>query len=641
MNGADDEHLTGDAETVRQVFEAFPRIMVALEGPDLVFAAANRFCRQWAGRQQLVGRPAREVFPDVLGQRIVTLIDRAMRTGESLALRDFRHQIADARTGTRTELVSDIDTVFFYWPDGSVRGIILDITTAQQRLADADDRRAQANDAIEQLQRELLPAGVPVLPRVQLAASCLFAGTSGGDWYDAFPLDDGRVALVVGDVVGHGVTATATMGQLRVLVRDRLSEAGDLLAAVAAADAMTNWTPAARAATLCAVVLDPPTSSLRYCTAGHPPPLLLPSGGGYRYLTPTGGGPLGTGTHRALAESRVEERDMLLLYTDGILERPGRSLAESTVELAQVAADIAAAFQDTTVPVQQLTSQTVELLTGVTRHTDDITLLAAQLTTVPAGADIEIPADTKALDDFRAQFGQWLREIHAPDIAIDKLQHAVGELVTNAIEHPHLDSPDAHTVRVYAHLDDHGAVRIQVADDGRWREPMPSPDRGLGLPLAAKLVDTFVVEHGATGTTAHADLRLTRPAQLIAAPAWAPAADAPHEADPFLVLDQPFASTPAIRVDGPVDATTAPALDRALGTATAAGTRSLSVDLTGVSHLASAGVAVLHHHYATAAANHTDLRLHSPAGSPAALIMTLVDLPYDTHDLPAGPTKDA
>ena len=110
------------------------------------------------------------------------------------------------------------------------------------------------------LQEALLPAALPVLPRARIAARYLVAGqeqAAGGDWFDAIPLADGSVALVVGDVVGHGVAAAAAMGQLRAVLTELLAAEANLGTVLERADAFAARTPALRAATLALAVLDP------------------------------------------------------------------------------------------------------------------------------------------------------------------------------------------------------------------------------------------------------------------------------------------------------------------------------------------------------------------------------------------------
>src|SRR4249919_2602692 len=91
--------------------------------------------------------------------------------------------------------------------------------------------RLVAREIVAELQQALLPTSLPVLPRARIAARYLAAGheqSAGGDWFDAIPLAGGSVALVVGDVVGHGVAASAAMGQLRAVLAELLAAEGDL-----------------------------------------------------------------------------------------------------------------------------------------------------------------------------------------------------------------------------------------------------------------------------------------------------------------------------------------------------------------------------------------------------------------------------
>ena len=125
---------------------------------------------------------------------------------------------------------------------------------AQRQAAEAERRYEHARDMITAMQRELLPAGFPCSRRVRSRrATCRPTRTprAGGDWFDATVLADGRVALVVGDVVGHGVTASATMGQLRAVLQDRLLDGG-IEQALTAAGRLAHRLPGARAATVCA-----------------------------------------------------------------------------------------------------------------------------------------------------------------------------------------------------------------------------------------------------------------------------------------------------------------------------------------------------------------------------------------------------
>ncbi|WP_310366831.1 SpoIIE family protein phosphatase [Catenuloplanes atrovinosus] len=646
------------------MFDQMPLMVIAMSGPDLRVVAATGAYRAYAGRTQMIGVPIREVFPESLGQQIWEIYDQVYATGEPASLREFRAQIDRPDLGQTVEIFVDFNVNPVLGPDGAVTGLVVDLADATSRVRErqaaaaaveqAERRYAAARDVIHAMQRELLPAGVPVLPQVQVAASYLLADAdtaAGGDWFDALALPDGRTALIVGDVVGHGLAASATMGQLRVLLSERLAATGDIVAAIGEVDRLAARTRGGYAATVCVVILDPATGEVCYCTAGHPPPLFIPRRGEARYLPPTGDGPLGVSTDRVtiggaaapravevrVADDRLEVGDMLLLYTDGILERPGRTLAQSTVELARAAADAAAGralpLHEPTA-AERVCQQSLEMLVRVTGHNDDITLLAAQRTEPAAPFHTRVSADTRALNELRQQIAGWLTPLAVTDADLSAIQHGVTELATNALDHAYLDEPYPGPITVDATLTASGHLHLDVRDRGRWREPKPSADRGLGLTMASRFVDALRITPIADGTVATIEHPLSRPARLLTAEELASGVrpPQPEPANPFLILDQPSAPTPRIRIDGPIDAHTAPQVDDAIRTASATGTRDLTVDLTGVTHLASAGVSVLHQLTARSNANGRRLRLYAPPGSPADIVTTLVDLPHHTSD---------
>ena len=224
----------------------------------------------------------------------------------------------------------------------------------QQQPAGADERRPAPAGAVAALQEALLPPALPVLPRARIAARYLTAGhdqAAGGDWFDAIPLAGGTVALVVGDVAGHGIAASAAMGQLRSVLDELLAAEPDLGTVLTRAEAFAAGRAALRAATMALAVLDPADGTLRYTTCGHPPPLIISTDGTSRYLPGTRTGPLGTGSAPDLATVTLQPGELVLLYSDGLIKRPNRTVAESMAELAKVAAEAAAAPPRRPVPV--------------------------------------------------------------------------------------------------------------------------------------------------------------------------------------------------------------------------------------------------------------------------------------------------
>jgi len=308
---AEDEDVltlrTGDARTVRHVFDQMPVGQAAMAGPEHTFIAANAAFRSMSTRPDVIGRTLREVFPEIEGQRIYEMYHRVYATGIPQTASEWRvNRILEGGTAAE-ELFFDFTATPMRGPDGTVTGVSLLVTDVTEwvrtretaRAADAERRYEAARDVVIALQEALLPKGLPVLPGARIAARYLVAAqdqAAGGDWFDAIPLEGGRVALVVGDVVGHGVAASAAMGQLRAVLRHVLTAEPDPAAALGQLNRFAASDPALRAATLCVVVLSPADGALRYATCGHPPPLVVTPAGMARFLPPTGTGPLGTGS---------------------------------------------------------------------------------------------------------------------------------------------------------------------------------------------------------------------------------------------------------------------------------------------------------------------------------------------------------
>jgi serine phosphatase RsbU (regulator of sigma subunit)/anti-sigma regulatory factor (Ser/Thr protein kinase)/anti-anti-sigma regulatory factor len=637
--------VTGDPEMASAI-EQLPIILAVCEGPELRLVGFSGATGALLTGRDPLGRPIREVLSDLSGQQFVDAYYEVYRTGEPITGREWRAHL-DMPDGSVHEMWANFTISPWRHPDGSIRGAIgagFDVTAsvrarlaAEERVAGLQQRYQQTHDVITALQRELLPAGLPVLPGLQVAASYLLADAdtaAGGDWYDAVVRPDGTVALIVGDVVGHGVTASGVMGQLRAVLQDRLGGGTDIAEALAAADRFARRLPAAHATTVCLALVQPADGTVAYCTAGHPPPLVISAGGQTRYLPGTGGTPLGTSGSFPVSTGRLDPGDLILLYSDGILERPGRSLPGSTAELAHVAADSAAgrALHDPdATAAERVCTQTVELLVRATGHTDDITLLAAQRVGPPGELDLTLAAEPSSLRRSRIEIAGWLAGLGATEQDVFALQHAFGELLTNAVEHA-FDAgarPERPVVRMHAELGPEGRVEATITDQGRWREPARRSVRGRGLALTAQLVESVRVDPTPAGTVAVVRHPLTRPARVPTGEL--PARDRPPAPD-FRVRDAGDDGS-RVRVEGPVDAATADRLQYELLQRGRGGTLPVTVDLTAVTHLASAGVSALYR----VAEKHREqggkLTLEAERGSPARYVLALVPIP----DVPVGP----
>jgi anti-anti-sigma factor len=503
------------------------------------------------------------------------------------------------------------------------------------RAADAEYGNADGRGIVAELQGALLPTALPVLPRARIAARYLVAGqeqAAGGDWFDAIPLDGGAVALVVGDVVGHGLSASAAMGQLRAVLAELLAAEDDLGRVLRRTDAFAARMPSLRAATLVLVVLDPAAGTLRYTTCGHPPPLVIGVDGKARYLKGTGTGPLGTGSPPVLASSALAPGELVLLYSDGLVERPDQTIAEGMAELAVVATDAAANRDADPGAAERVCQLSVEVLTR-TGHTDDITALAAQWLADPVHPlRLALPSVRSSLTTARDSFADWLSRLDATADDADALHLAMVEMVTNAIEHAYpREAPGI--IELDASLGSDGSVTCLITDHGTWRPPDPADaDRGHGLMVAGHVVDKLLVSHPAAGgTTVTLRHRLRRPAVLASGHQGEHAA---NPADPPFTVDISITagSTARALVGGPVDIGTADLLGRRLLSVSRGGTVPLVADLTGVTQLASAGVRVLYQVSEQLTVHGQELTLVTVRGSTAHLVLELVRLDHVTVD---------
>ena len=672
-NAHDDKlgQLTGDAAVVRDAFEQLPVVLMALDGPDHRLAAMNAAYRAFTGRSGVIGVAYRDAFPKLAGQQVYELFDRVYATGETETGTEWRAQIDLGPQGIR-EIFADFTVTPRRAADGSVNGLLImatDVTgrvaeqrAARRRAADAERRNPAGRGIVAELQEALLPTSLPVLPRARIAARYLVAGqeqAAGGDWFDAIPLDGGCVALVVGDVVGHGVAVSAAMGQLRAVLAELLAAEKDLEEVLQRTDAFAARMPTLRAATLALAVLDPAAGTLRYTTCGHPPPLVIGADGTARYLAGTRTGPLGTGSAPVLASSGLGPGELVLLYSDGLIERPHRTLAEGMAELAAVAADAAAnrslaplsiEHSADSAAAERVCQLTIELLTRTGGHADDITALAAQRMADPVPAlHLSLPSERPSLTTARDAFAGWLSRL---DVAADDweaLHLAMVEVFTNAIEYAYPpDEPG--TIELDATLEDDGRVACLVTDHGTWRTPDPvEEDRGHGLMVAGHVVDKLLVSHPGSdgmatphGTRVTLRHRLRRPA-VLASGRWGEHAhpavtavstvnggSAGAAAGPASGAAAGAASGAAAQalVGGPVDITTADLLARRLLSVSRGGTVSLVADLTGVTQLASAGVRALYQVSEQLAAHGRELILVAAAGSAADLVLDLVRLDH-------------
>ena len=634
---ADDlDRVVGLADDVRRAYDATPLLLGTFGGPQHRLVTCNAAFREFFPLA-VMGEPLVDVAPMLHSQGIIAMYDRVYETGEPLQAKDLRVHVDLDGSGTR-EVFVNITVVPDRDERGGIAGVVLaatDVTdsvrdrqSAEGRTREMTGRFESIRDSATLMQRALLPAGVPVLPGADVAASYLVAAqdtAAGGDWFDALTDPVGNVVLIVGDVVGHGVEAAAVMAQLRTALRMQMSAGAAVTEALEAVDRFAVQIPGARSATLCVARLNSPTGDFEYCTAGHPPPLVIDANGVPRYLEPTGAGPLGSGRGYPVHAMHLGLADVVLLYSDGLVERPGRQPSASTAEIADVTSRVLRGegypLDPLHAPVERLCSQSVEMLVRFTGYSDDITLVAAQRRTAPAPLHIEV-ASGGAERVVRADLRAWLAEQGAASANAQLLEHAVTELVTNVADHAYRGSAGGPVV-VDAVLTADGEARVTVSDRGTWREHGDEEgNRGRGLAIAHALVPDTVVTHGVDGTVAVATHRLLRDAHVVTDPHIASEPRAARRAEFDIGVDGDV-----VVVVGDVDTHAAPKLAYVLSTRSRAGVQSIDVDLSAVTHLGSAAISVLAEARQSADRQHTAVTLIAPAGCTAHHVLSLVGLP--------------
>lgn len=359
----------------------------------------------------------------------------------------------------------------------------------------SSDRNAAAT-----LQRALLPVQLPSISGLDLASRYVPGerlGTS-GDWYDVFTLPSGRVCMVIGDVVGRGLSAAMIMGRLRTILRASSLDREDPSEILTKLDRYARHFESDIMTTIACGVWEPSLERVHLSLAGHLTPVFAPAGEESRLVTEVPvDAPIGvssTTQKRHTVTVEVPYGAALLFYTDGLVERRDRPLDDG---LRQLCETVRAG------PAETLCAEVMSKLVGVNSPSDDIAILAAhrQAPETPSELRFEVDATPESLAEVRSQLRRWLPNVGASEDDTADLLIAVGEAVANSIEHAY----GPHGGKVALGLEVHDAeVEITVSDTGTWRSPRGT-HRGRGMQLMRQLCDELTVEHDETGT--HVRLR--------------------------------------------------------------------------------------------------------------------------------------
>ncbi|MEV1067358.1 SpoIIE family protein phosphatase [Streptomyces sp. NPDC050263] len=446
-----------------------------------------------------VGNPRREESVRTFGIHSVMAVPLTAR-GHTLGVVVFlRHQ--------RPESFSEGDLL-----------LAEEITARAAVCIDNARRYARERETALALQTALLPQRLPAQPAVEAAFRYLPTDTLagvGGDWFDLIPLSGARVALVVGDVVGHGVQASAIMGRLRTAVRtladidlppdELLTHLDDLVIRLSAdtdADG-ASWDQAAEMATglgsTCLYAVYDPTS--RVCTmsrAGHPVPAVVSPAGAVHFLDVPAGPPLGLGgLPFETIEVTLPEGSLLVLYSDGLVESREQDFDEGTARLRSALAS----------PVTSLDDLCDLVLATVPPKdpADDIALLVAR-TQALAPQDVatwDLPADpavvagarklvSTQLEAWNAQEASFVTELVVSELVTNAIRHAEPPIELRLIRGRHLICEVSDTSNTAPHL-----RRARTYDEG-----------GRGLLLVAQLSRGWGTRHTGIGKTIWAEVAL-------------------------------------------------------------------------------------------------------------------------------------
>ncbi|MEV7452370.1 ATP-binding SpoIIE family protein phosphatase [Streptomyces nigra] len=382
-------------------------------------------------------------------------------------------------------------------------------------------RYTRERDRSVTLQRSLLPQRLPEQAALEVASRYLPAGAHtgvGGDWFDVIPLSGARVALVVGDVVGHGIHASATMGRLRTAVRtladidlapdELLTHLDDLVSRLSTerdgGRARERYPECAGevGATCLYAVYDPISRRCSLARAGHPPPVVVAPGGTADVVDLPSGPPLGVGgLPFECAELDLPEGSLLALYTNGLVTPGGRSRSGGADEGVRRLRGLLAS------PEPTLDALCDRILTELlpSRPPDDVALLVARTRALDASqvATWDVPATPSAVAQARKDA---LAQLDAWDLeeAAFVTELVVSELVTNAIRHA---QPPVQLRLIHLTHDD--SLICEVSDGGstapHLRRARSFDEGGRGLLLVAQLTRRWGTRQSAKGKTIWAE----------------------------------------------------------------------------------------------------------------------------------------
>lgn len=350
------------------------------------------------------------------------------------------------------------------------------------------------------LQERLLDLGTGV-PAAVVAAAYQPSGEAlrvGGDWYTTTAIDARRTGVSVGDVAGHGLAAAAVMSGLRSALSTAALAEGDPSAVLALVDRYARTIPGAMFATAAYAIVDTQAGTVDYTCAGHPYPLIVTAEGDVRYLQKGRRPPLGAKSsviRPATGRAPLPAGSLLLLYTDGLVERRGESIDAGLDRLARAGAQAAR------LPAGAACAAVLRAMAGPGGYADDVAMVALRPRGSTATSHVDVlPAAFGEMAAARRRLMDWLRQTVQDPVQADTMLLCAGEAMANAIEHGSDGNPDRSvTIEAFAEPD---KITITVADTGGWaKDPASTADSGRGHGLT---IIHGLAEHVQTARTPRA-----------------------------------------------------------------------------------------------------------------------------------------
>jgi serine phosphatase RsbU (regulator of sigma subunit)/anti-sigma regulatory factor (Ser/Thr protein kinase) len=371
-------------------------------------------------------------------------------------------------------------------------------TRSESEGAAVERERQRERDLAIHVQRGLLPDRIHQAPGIAIAARYEAASEAlvvGGDWYDSIALSGGRVGLVIGDIVGHGIDAMTSMGRLRTAVLALAMNNDGPAQTLTAVDQFVATPDGTGYATVFYAIVDPLQRAIQYGSAGHPPALLLSPNGDARWLDAAQSQPLSGNDYGARPEAGIdyEPGSILVMYSDGLVERRGESLTTGLERLELLARSLSGES------AQAICDGLFNGLAERERTDDVVVMVMRSQTELSTPYHETFPARPEELRNARSSLRKWMESQDLSSDVKDDLLIATGEVAANSVRHAYRDSPTGDFDIHVEHVKD--KLVAKVADKGTWRIRDPGADSpGLGLGVVRSITQGLSIEKTGHGT---------------------------------------------------------------------------------------------------------------------------------------------